>query len=294
MNQNDYYQNKICIVTGANSGIGYALSEDLLNRGATVYMLGRNPEKVAKAAEQLATHGDRVHTLVTDVTKQEQVQKAIEGAAAESGRLDMLFNNAGIGGTLPYETATLEDWKKIVDTNLWSVIYGVHAAVPIMLKQGSGHIVNTSSLAGLIPFPMQALYSVTKFGVTALSECLRYEYAEKGVHFSAICPSNIATPIFKKSIDGTVTDELPIPADAIPADKAASYILDRVAEHKGIIVVPEVPHTDLWRGYTLGMKVIEGVLLQVAHDRRVSYETGSDTYLSPAVSILNMLAGQPF
>ena len=274
MNQKAYYQDKICIVTGANSGIGYALSGDLLGRGATVYMAGRNPEKVAKAAGQLAAHTDRVHAVVVDVTKQEQVQQAIESTAAEAGRLDMLFNNAGVGGTLQYETATLEDWKNIIDTNLWSVIYGVHAAVPIMLKKGSGHIVNTSSIAGLIPPPFQALYCLTKYGVTGLSESLRYEYAEKGLNFSTICPANIATPIFKKTIDGKVHDELPdAPGDAYPVDKAASYILDRVAERKGIIIVPEEPSTDLWKGYVLGMKTFDDILLQMAHDRRVSYET---------------------
>jgi NAD(P)-dependent dehydrogenase (short-subunit alcohol dehydrogenase family) len=235
---------------------------------------GRNPEKVAKAAEQLLAHKDQVHTLVVDVTKQEQMQTAIEGTAAEAGRLDMLFNNAGVGGTLPYETATLEDWKTIIDTNLWSVIYGVHAAVPIMLKQGFGHIVNTSSIAGLIPPPFQALYCVTKYGVTGLSESLRYEFAEKGLNFSTICPANIATPIFKKTIDGKVHDEFPDgPDDAYPVDKAASYILDRVAERKGIIIVPEDPSTDIWKGYVLGMKTIEDFLLQMAHDRRLSYET---------------------
>ncbi len=269
----DYFEDKICIVTGANSGIGNALSEDLLNRGATVYMAGRNPEKVAKAAEQLAAHQPRVHTLVVDVTKQEQVQKAIEGTAAEAGRLDMLFNNAGIGGTLPYETATLENWKAIIDTNLWSVIYGVHAAVPIMLKQGFGHIVNTSSIAGIIPPPFQALYCLTKYGVTGLTESLRYEYAEKGLNFSTICPANIATSIFQKGIDGKVHDEVPIPDDAYPVDKAASYILDRVAERKGIIIVPEEPFTDMWKGYVLGNEQAEAGLLQMAHDRRVSYET---------------------
>ena len=78
-----------------------------------------------------------------DVTNQEQVQAVIEDTAAEAGRLDTVFNNAGIGGTLPFEQATLEDWKKIIDTNVWSVIYGTHAAVPIILDQASGHIVNT-------------------------------------------------------------------------------------------------------------------------------------------------------
>jgi len=191
MSNSEYYQDKVCIVTGANSGIGYALSEELLKRGAIVYMAGRNPEKVSEAAEQLSEYDDRVHTLIVDVTVQEQVENAINGTVEEVGRLDFLFNNAGVGGTLQFETATMDDWKNIIDVNLWSVIYGVHAAVPIMLEQGSGHIINTSSIAGIVPPPFQALYSLTKYGVTCLTECLRYEYAEKGLHFSTICPAGL-------------------------------------------------------------------------------------------------------
>ena len=182
-----------------------------------------------------------------DVTVQEQVQRGIEATAEKAGKLDILFNNAGVGGTMPFE-GHLEDWKTIIDTNLWSVIYGVHTAVPIMLKQGFGHIVNTSSIAGIAPPPFQALYSLTKYGVTGLTECLRYEYADRGLYFSTICPANIATPIFNKGIDGQAHGELRIPDDAYPVERAASLILDRVAEHKGIIVVPEHPYTELWQG----------------------------------------------
>lgn len=274
MVDSEYYDGKISIITGANSGIGYAVSAELLKRGAVVYMAGRSPEKIAKAAGQLSAYGDRVRTLIMDVTKQDEVQRAIEGTAAEAGRLDMLFNNAGVGGTMQFEKATLEDWKTIIDTNLWSVIYGVHAAVPIMLKQGFGHIVNTSSLAGIIPFPFQALYSLTKYGVTGLTECLKYEFADKGLHFSVVCPANIATPIFNKGIDGKTYGELRIPDDACPVDKAAAFILDRVAEHKGIIIVPEDHNTDAWRGYVLGKTEVEELLLQMARDRRAAYEKG--------------------
>ena len=241
-------------------------------------MAGRNPEKVAEAAGQLAAYKDRVHTLIVDVTKQEQVQKAIEDTAAEAGRLDMLFNNAGIALMLQYEKVTLEDWKTIINTNLWSVIYGVHTAVPLMLKQGFGHIMNTASFAGLVPFPMHAIYSLTKYGVVGLTECLRYEYAEKGLHFSVICPAIIATPIWKKEIDGTVHDELRMLDDAYPADKAASDILDRVAEHKGIIIVPEEPMTEGWKAYVLGFKIAEDFLLKETHDRRAAYEKGGSIF----------------
>ncbi|OEC88314.1 MULTISPECIES: SDR family NAD(P)-dependent oxidoreductase [Methanobacterium] len=272
MSNSEYYTDKVCIVTGGNSGIGYALCEELLERGAIVYMAGRNPEKVASAAEQLSKYENRIHTVIVDVTVQEQVEKAIKDTAAEAGRLDFLFNNAGVGGTLPFEDATLDDWKTIIDTNLWSVIYGVNTAVPIMAKQGYGHIINTSSVAGIIPFPFQALYSLTKFGVTGLTECLKYEYAEKGIYFSTICPSDVATPIFKKSIDGKTHDEAKIPEDAYPADKAAVDILNRVSEQKGIIIVPEEPGTGGWKNYVLGNPEAEKLLLQMAHERRESYE----------------------
>ncbi|HNJ81930.1 MAG TPA: SDR family oxidoreductase, partial [Methanoregulaceae archaeon] len=191
MDTTDYYRNKICIVTGGNSGIGYALCEELLKRGATVYMAGRDPAKVEQAAGHLAMYRDRIRTLIVDVVHQQQVQKAIEDTAAEAGRLDMLFNNAGIGHTGPYEKDTLADWKVMIDTDLWSVIYGIHAAVPIMLKQGTGHIVNTSSIGGLIPVSFQSLYNTTKFAVTGLTESLRYEYAGKGISFSTLCPAFI-------------------------------------------------------------------------------------------------------
>ncbi len=269
----EYYKDKVCIVTGGNSGIGYALCEELLKRDAVVYMLGRNAKRVADAAEKLSEYGDKIKTIIADVTVREQVENAIKDTVKEEGVLDFLFNNAGVGGTIPFETATLDDWKTIIDLNLWSVIYGVNTALPIMLKQGSGHIINTSSIAGIVPFPFQALYSVTKFGVTGLTESLRYEYAEEGLRFSTVCPANIATPIFKKDIKGTVYDQLKIPDDAYPADKTAQIILEKAAEGKGIIVIPD-DFADLWKGYVQG--TAEETLLQMAHDRRESYKkTGS-------------------
>lgn len=271
MENSEYYKDKICIVTGANSGIGYVLSEELLKRGAIVYMAGRNPEKIKKAAEQLYPYRDRIHTVIVDVTKQDHVQKAIEDTADEADRLDFLFNNAGVFKPMLFETATLEDWKFMLDTNLWSVIYGVHAALPIMMKQGSGHIVNTSSLAGLVPYPMQVIYDASKYAVVGLSESLRYEYAEKGIYFSVICPGDIATPIFSKVIDSE-GEGAKIPEEAYPVDKAASYSLDRVAEGKGRIIVPAKPNSDIYGGYILGNQQVEEFLLKHAHDHRILFE----------------------
>ncbi len=273
MIENDYFRDKVCLVTGANSGIGFALSEGLLKRGATVYLAGRAPKKIADAAEQLSVFKDRVHPIVVDVTHQEQVQKAIEDAAGEAGRLDLLFNNAGILLMALFETATLEEWRVMVDTNLWGVIYGVHAAVPIMLRQGSGHIVNVSSVGGIIPYPMQALYNTTKFAVTGLSESLRFEYAGKGLHVSTIFPGPVATPIYEKRL-GKPDPLMKVPDDAIPAGPAATFILDRVAERKPLIIVPEGFHDQLWRAYVSGDPGAEEMLLAHAHNRRLALERG--------------------
>ncbi|MDD1712915.1 MAG: SDR family oxidoreductase [Methanoregulaceae archaeon] len=285
MDAKGYYQDKICIVTGANSGIGYALSEELLKRGATVYMAGRDPKKVATAAGQLTIYKDRVRTLIVDVVNQQQVQKAVDDTAAEAGRLDMLFNNAGVGHSGPFEKGTLDDWKAIIDTDLWSVIYGVHAAVPIMIRQGSGHIVNTSSMGGLTPVPFQSLYNTTKYAVTGLTESLRYEYAEKGISFSALCPSFIASAIFNKGLDGSVGNQK-VPEGAYPADKAASYCLDKVAEQKGIIVVPEEPYTTLWKRYTIGEPATEKFMSMMAQMRRKEIERGESPTAIPPLSML--------
>ncbi|NYB51666.1 MAG: short chain dehydrogenase [Methanobacterium sp. PtaB.Bin024] len=272
MVESKYYKDKICIVTGANSGIGYALTEELLKRGSIVYMAGRNPEKVQKASIHLSDYEDRIHTVIVDVTKQDQVQKAIEDTAEESGRIDFLFNNAGVGFGFPFTAATLEDWKTIIDTNLWSVIYGVHAAVPIMLKQGSGHIVNTGSFAGIFPTPFESPYVLTKFGVTGLTESLRYEYRDNGLYFSTICPANVATPIFNKGLDGKPIGDLKIPDNAYPADKAAVDILNAVAEHKGIIVIPKEPYENLWKCYVLNRPEAESFVRQMSEYKRAAFK----------------------
>ncbi len=271
MSNTEYYKDKICLVTGANSGIGYALSQELLNRGAVVYMAGRNQEKIEIAAQKFSKYTDHIHTVLMDVTIQEEVQQTIESTAAKEDRLDFLFNNAGIFKPMLFETATLKDWKFMIDTNLWSVIYGVHAALPIMLQQGYGHIINTASLAGLVPYPMQVIYDATKYAVVGLSESLRYEYAEKGINFSVICPGDIATPIFSKIVDSEGAGA-EIPEVAYPVDEAVVYCLDRVSERQGRIIVPEKPNSDIYGGYIIGNQQVEEFLLKNAHDHRIKFE----------------------
>ncbi|MFZ2175554.1 MAG: SDR family oxidoreductase [Rhodococcus sp. (in: high G+C Gram-positive bacteria)] len=274
---NEYFADKVCIVTGAASGIGYAVADALLQRGARVTMADRDSESLASCLAELeGIHPHRVRTATVDVTVENQVMELIEQVDATEGRLDALFNNAGIGGTLPIGEATSEHWRRIIDVNLWSVIYGVTAALPIMRRQGSGHIVNTSSFAGLVPMPYQSLYGATKFAVSGMSEALRYELADEGIHVSVVCPGNVATRIFGTPIIGKRVEVEP-PADAIPAPEAAQIILAGVENREGIIVFPESART-AWRSYWADPTATEPLLTDLARQRRESYRTtGGDS-----------------
>lgn len=225
----DIFEGKNAIVTGGTSGIGYAVSEALLKRGANVRVIGSRKESVEKAKASFARYPGASYAAV-DVTQADAVRNMINEYANESGRLDYLFNNAGMGGTYPAEHLTLDQWKKGIDLNLWGVIHGVHAALPIMLRQGSGHIINTSSIAGIVAPPYQSLYCATKYAVTGMTEAMRYEFADRGIAFTTVCPSNVATAIFAGE---------EIPKEAIPADVAADIILAGVAKKEAIIIFPE-------------------------------------------------------
>lgn len=263
----DVFEGKICIVTGGSSGIGFAVSEALLKRGAIVHVVGIPAESVKAAKEKLAAYKNARYAVV-DVTHYDEVQKMVDAAVAEYGRLDYLFNNAGLGATLQFEKATLADWKKIIDVNLWGVIYGVHAAFPVMAKQGSGHIVNTASISGLLAPPYQALYCASKFAVVGMTEALRYEHEYRGIAFSTVCPGNVATPLF---------GSLEPPKDAISAEEAARIILAGVEQKEGLIIFPEtVKQTYL--ALKADQEKMDALMKAMADTRRKAYETSGKYY----------------
>ena len=276
MNITEHFEGKGCVVTGAASGIGLAVSQLLLKSGAVVFMADRDAKTLAAEMERLGGVAGKAHPAEVDVTVQEQVQKLIEDAASRHGRLDFLFNNAGIGCTRPVEEATLEHWRRIIDINLWGVIFGVHAAIPIMRKQGGGHIVNTSSISGLIPMPYQALYCATKFAVTGLSESLRFELVDENVRFSVVCPGDVATRIYGTPLVGERIDVKP-PDWAMPADEAARVILEGVAKGESIIVLPEKVRQD-WVRYRTQLERADDELLALARRRKAAFRAGGKHY----------------
>lgn len=190
---------KTAFVTGGGSGIGRALARALAARGVSVCVADINPDAAQGVAREC---GAAATARELDVRDAEAVRRSIEAFAVEQGRLDYVFNNAGIGIAGETNEIPLSAWHRIVDINICGVLHGVMAAYPILLKQGFGHIINTASLAGLGPAPLLSPYALTKHAVVGLSTSLRIEAAAHGVQVSVLCPPAIETPILNAKNPG--------------------------------------------------------------------------------------------
>ena len=174
----------------------------------------------------------------------------VENTAARHGTLDYIFNNAGIvvGGEV--RDVSIDDWRDVLDVNLFGVVNGVAAAYPLMVDQGHGHIINTASIAGLIPFPVEVSYVASKYGVVGLSNALRVEGADLGVNVSVVCPGLIRTPIFYTSKLIKIDREKMLKSlperFIITPEECASVILRGVERNKAVIVVTGVAKVFWW------------------------------------------------
>lgn len=195
------FRGKVAVVTGAASGIGRALAERCAREGMKLVLADIEQEPLVRVADELKTGGSEVLAVHTDVSKGEDIENLARQTLDTFGAVHLLFNNAGVGGAAGnvWEN-TVADWQWGLGVNLWSVIHGIRAFVPIMLKQDSeGHIVNTASIAGLISYPGSGIYKVTKHGVVTISETLHHELALQGakIKVSVLCPAWVNTRIFE-------------------------------------------------------------------------------------------------
>ncbi|MER0449834.1 SDR family oxidoreductase [Streptomyces sp. Edi4] len=170
---------KVVAITGASSGIGEATALLLAERGATVVLGARRPDRLEALAARIEKAGGRAVYAPTDVKRREDLAGLVELACDRYGRLDVLVSNAGVGLISPMDELRVEDWEEMIDVNLKGVLYGIAAALPVFRRQGFGHFVNTVSTAGLRIVPRQAVYAATKNAVRTLSEGLRQEAGDR-------------------------------------------------------------------------------------------------------------------
>jgi len=247
---------RVAVITGGGSGIGRAIGAELVRHGCTVVLADIDAEAAEHAAKRLTDAGPgRAGAMELDVTDGPAVAQAYRSVRDEHGRLDFAFNNAGIGIGGLVEELTLEHWNRCIDVNLRGVVHGVQAAYPLMLEQGSGHIVNTASLAGLAMPAIMAPYTATKYAVVGLSLALRAEGASRGVKVSALCPSFVDTPLLDNINPGlpqtpasrrTRAQIRRVQRRIYPADELARDVMRGMAANKALIIAPAHARVLAW------------------------------------------------
>jgi clavulanate-9-aldehyde reductase len=186
---------RVVAITGASSGIGEATALACARAGAAVALGARRAERIEQLALRIVQEGGRAVALPTDVGDEQRARAFVERAHAELGRLDVLVNNAGVMLLGPIEDAPTDEWRQMIHANVFGVLYCTHAALPLMRAQGSGHIVNVSSVAGRVARAGAGVYNLTKFGVGAFSESLRQEGVAIGVRVTLIEPGAVSTEL---------------------------------------------------------------------------------------------------
>lgn len=192
------FKGRIVVITGAGSGIGRATAQAFAKHGARLHLVDIHAGRVEEAAAEARLVGPEAHAHVVDVREPEAMEQLAAEVFARHRRVDVLVNNAGVAHSALIHETSLDDWRWVLDVNLYGVIHGIHAFVPRLIDQGGrAHIVNTASLAGLVGVPSMAPYCASKFAVVGLSEALGAELAPHEIRVTAICPGMISTDIVR-------------------------------------------------------------------------------------------------
>lgn len=230
---------KIAVVTGGVSGIGKAICQELIARHIFVIIADIQDHEGRVLEAELNKDIAHVKFVHLNVTDYKNVASVIHDVFKEFHRIDYLFNNAGIAMYGEMGEMTIEDWKEIMAINLWGVIYGTQIGYPLMKKQGFGHIVNTSSAAGLGPSPFSTAYATTKHAVIGLTTSLHYEAEEFGIKVSTLCPTFVDTPIFDNAkaihMDKSIITKQLKQQKMISPQRIAKMAIEGVHQNKPII-----------------------------------------------------------
>lgn len=233
---------KVIAITGAGRGIGRATALHLAARGASVVLGARREAEITAVAQEIAALGGRAECTSTDVTQRADLQALVDLACTRFGRLDVLVNNAGIGPISRFDALRVADWDAMIDVNLRGVLYGIAAALPVFGRQGSGHVINVLSTAGIKIVPTMGVYAATKNAMRTATEALRQE-AGSHLRVTEVSPGFVDTdfadaiedPALRTAIEARKR-ALAIGPDAIA--RAIAFAIEQPAEVEiGSIVV---------------------------------------------------------
>jgi 3-oxoacyl-[acyl-carrier protein] reductase len=222
---------RAAVVTGSSKGIGRAVAESLAAAGAHVVVTARNEDEVSRAAEEIQSGAEgRILGVACDVRDPAEVRRLFDHAVAELDVVDVLVNNAGVGGFAPVPEMSIEQWRQILETNLSGVFYCCREAIPHLRRRGGGWIINISSLAGRNTFAGGAAYNASKFGLEGFTEALMQDVRHDGIRVCSIMPGSVNTHFFEggpdperdwmlqpEDVARTVLDLLAYPQRALPS-----------------------------------------------------------------------------
>ncbi len=234
---------RVAAVTGAGSGIGQAICLELAKKGCHIAAMDVNPDGLKETADQLADYDVKVTQHVADVSNRARMQEVAEEVVTEHGKVELLFNNAGVTISRTFEEHSVKDWEFVLGINLWGVIYGCMFFLPHLKKAGEAHIINTSSMAGFMGMPTQVTYGATKAAVKSMSETMWHDLAPDNIRVTCVHPGAIKTNIMQAHMDkagdperfkaiAEKTDRM-----AMPVDKAARIIVRAVEKNKMRVLV---------------------------------------------------------
>jgi NAD(P)-dependent dehydrogenase (short-subunit alcohol dehydrogenase family) len=263
---------KVAFITGGASGIGKAIAEEIASRGGEVVLADRQIELAHETARAITSRGGKASALELDVRDLGAFERAAQSTVRRSGRIDLLFNNAGIAVGGEIDSYDRGAWDDVFDVNLKGVAYGIHAVYPHMIAQRSGHIINTASMAGLVSAAGAGSYAATKHAVVALTKVLRIEGERHGVRASVVCPGAIRTPILtgghfgRTGFPGVTRERIMAQWERVrPMDPAvfAKRTMDDVERNVAIII-----HPRWWKAFwyieraspALGLKMWSAIL----------------------------------
>lgn len=248
MGKRDLSGNKV-VITGAASGIGRALALALAKERCTILLADINEAGLKETSEMVRKSGGTGETFLCDVSRLDDVMRMADHCFTTWGKVDILINNAGVASTGFMGDIPIKDWEWIVSINFWGVVYGCHAFVPRMKKQGSGYIVNVASAAGIISAPEMSPYNATKAAVISISETLKSELAPYHIGVTVLCPTFIKTNLmstlrftddFQRHCSVTGIDNA-----RITPEKVAGMVVDAVKKNR-LYVLPQTVAKLLW------------------------------------------------
>jgi short-subunit dehydrogenase len=257
---------QVAVITGASMGIGEAIAKLFADEGASVVLLSRDAERAEEARGRIG-HAERTLGLGCDVRNREEIDRVVGLTLHHFQRINVWINNAGHGILDSVANVDMAACRETFETNFFGALEAMQAAIPVMKQQGSGTIINVSSVAGHLPIPFHAVYSSTKFAMNAIGKAARIELKSSGINVLTVCPGYVRTAFGANAIKGKQQKQVrPASVRGITAERVARAVLRGYMKQKREVVVPWTMHPVI-KIYQLFPGLVEWSMMKMARER---------------------------